>query len=515
MIGTVSAKYLRLILNQWENTRYDPQLMSEIRKTYQSIQDLLKDNLRYYQAKDLVLIKRLQKSSKLMDLHLIELLTWWKSGVESDRPLLDFLIHSKVLTAKARRMLEGKIKPKALEIDDFITTDAVQIIQSRVDSKEETSISEPNSLNNEINEDSVNEDSLSPSTVEKSKKVSESANSALKVGARLGKCILKRLIGKGSTCLVFEGFHETLKIKVAVKVFLSNSHFPGQDSKTQFSLEARTLAKLNHPYIVRVLDYEDGKFPFITLEYVEGNSLAELIEEHGPLECRKAALIIYRCAIGLMVAHQNGIVHRDIKPANILLSTTGEAKLTDLGLAHIKSNITSNKDARAKTAGHFNGTPAYAAPEQAFDPNAGDYRSDIYSLGATFYHAVTGQFPFEGDSVYAVVMKHINDTLIPAHEIKSSIPLEISECIQTMMEKDPEDRFQSVEEMLPELISFFLTVEADSGSENSRAGGNQFGDSIAGPITRVIFRSMKKMVDTSNKRQLSRETEATKNLSKE
>jgi len=143
------------------------------------------------------------------------------------------------------------------------------------------------------------------------------------------------------------------------------------------------------------------------------------------------------------------------------------------------------------------------APEQAAS-EAITPRCDLFSLGCVLYALLAGRPPFRGKSIAEVVHKVRYEHPEPITKYASDVPRDLQQIISELLEKNPEDRFQSVEEMLPELISFFLTVEADSDSQNSRAGGYQFGDSIAGPITRVIFRSMKKIVDTSNKRQFER-----------
>ena len=264
---------------------------------------------------------------------------------------------------------------------------------------------------------------------------------------------MTKQIGKGSSCLVFTALHQALQITVAVKVFLPENNSDIGLFREQFKTEARLLARLNNQNIVRVLDFEESSLPYVILEYVDGQSMLALIKEKGAIEVKEACRIISCVADGLETAHKNGIIHRDIKPENILLSKDGQAKLADLGIARITSGIggTKNKVKR----GMLYGTPAYVAPEQALDPEKSDHLSDVYSLGATFYHAVIGRYPFEAKTVEKMVSKHIAEPLTAPHLLRDDVPKNVSEIIEGMMKKNPKDRcgLQEVQSKLHAILS--------------------------------------------------------------
>ncbi len=163
-----------------------------------------------------------------------------------------------------------------------------------------------------------------------------------KVGTLLGKCKLIKRVGKGSSCLVFTALHQTLQITVAVKVFIPEGKGTMESInrfRNQFKIEAQMLAKLNNPHIVRVLDFEDSHLPYIILEYIDGDSLLDLVKKNGVLTPEEACRIIYSVSEGLETAHKQGIIHRDIKPENILMGKDGAVKLADLGIARITSGF--------------------------------------------------------------------------------------------------------------------------------------------------------------------------------
>ena len=267
------------------------------------------------------------------------------------------------------------------------------------------------------------------------------------IGTTLGKCLLTERIGQGACGVVFRALHRTLNISVAVKVLQSVHLDRDPFMAQQFRAEARLLAQLNHPHIVRVWDFEDSsELPYLVLEYVEGLSLDELTRQCGRVRLDRALKVIDQMADALSAAQRIGIVHRDVKPANILLTKDGNAKLADLGLAIVQAaeiaqmvGITQNTDVMA-------GTVAYMSPEQATSGQV-DQRTDIYALGATFYHAITGQLPFKGRSRMEVLMKHAREPVTPPHEIVTDIPPIISQLILRMMAKDPKDRFQNYDDL--------------------------------------------------------------------
>jgi serine/threonine protein kinase len=275
------------------------------------------------------------------------------------------------------------------------------------------------------------------------------ADAVLTAGTVLGKCVLHERIGRGSSGIVFRGVHQTLKIPVAVKVL----HIDGddQDVRRRLRAEARLLARLNHPNVVRVWDFDDaGEFPYVVLEYVQGLTLADLMNQSGRLLTPWAARVIGQVAEGLAAAEKIGIVHRDVKPANILLARDGTAKLADLGLAMmISGRISTLNQPRQREA--LAGTVAYMAPEQADAAADVDFRADIYALGATFYHALTGRMPFTGRSPVEILRRHATMPPEPPHEIVPDVPPAASAVILRMMAKEPGDRHQSYDALIADL----------------------------------------------------------------
>jgi serine/threonine protein kinase len=267
-------------------------------------------------------------------------------------------------------------------------------------------------------------------------------------GDVLGKYQLLDVLGQGGSCRVYRGKHTRLPIQVAVKV-LNSELASDQTLLAQLRDEAALLAGLNHPNIVRLWDFDDeGKHPYIVTELVDGRTLAELIEQSGPLMPDWAVYIMAQVVEGLAAAHQLGIVHRDIKPGNILLTKDGKAKLVDLGLALVqRAKAGPARPELTPTRSHIMGTAAYIAPEQARNPDLCDHRADMYSLGATFYHALTGRMPFEGRSRMDVIIKHLQEPLVPPRRHNPSIPAVLSGLIERLMAKNPAERFATYDEL--------------------------------------------------------------------
>lgn len=273
---------------------------------------------------------------------------------------------------------------------------------------------------------------------------------SLESGLILGRCMILEKIGQGSYGIVYRGLHVSLKIPIAIKFLHVKQLIPEKDALERFRMEANSLAQLNHPNVVRVLDFDDSMpLPYVVLEYVEGFTLAELIEQSGHLQIDRACNIMIQTVRGLAAASALGIVHRDVKPGNIIVNRQGVAKIVDLGLA-----VNYRDDYRRLSpsdSGHrsvfVEGTVAYMSPEQALDPQHVDHRSDIYSLGATFYHVVTGRLPYSGRTRNEVIIKHLQEPLLPPQDVIPHLHPMASAIIQMMMAKSPGDRFQSYEEL--------------------------------------------------------------------
>src|SRR5581483_4963041 len=212
--------------------------------------------------------------------------------------------------------------------------------------------------------------------------------------------------------------------------------------------EAVLLAQLNHPNIVRLWDLDDEcPAPYLVLEYVHGTTLAGLIDRRGPIPVPYAFAVIRQAVEGLAEAHKLGVVHRDVKPGNLLIGCDGVVKVADLGMATAVGDRLARQAAEGGAATLPAGTAAYLAPEQARDPSRVDFRADVYSVGATLYHALTGRFVFEGRNSVEVIFKHLREPVVPPRLLVPDLTDEQSDVVLKMLAKDPAHRFESYDEL--------------------------------------------------------------------
>lgn len=267
-------------------------------------------------------------------------------------------------------------------------------------------------------------------------------------GFRIGPYVIRDQLGRGGMGAVYLAEHLDLHRRVAIKVLAPGK---GEDQKLaleRFLREARSSAALDHPNIVRTFDVaRHAQTPFIVMEYVDGDTLQQVVDRGGPLPYAVAAECVAQAAAGLQHAHEKGVVHRDIKPANLMRDRTGVIKILDMGLA--RSGSTRDKLTEVLDEGAVVGTADYIAPEQAMNGTV-DGRADIYSLGATFYTLVSGKTPFEGNTTQKL-MQHQMRVPPPLHELNPEIPLELSAVVARMLSKKPADRFQSAAEVIAAL----------------------------------------------------------------
>ena len=262
-----------------------------------------------------------------------------------------------------------------------------------------------------------------------------------------------RRIGSGAMADVYLAEQRSLGRRVALKILKSELALDESYVK-RFVREARAVAKLSHPNLVQIYqaDYLDGLW-FIAQEYVQGQTLQELIRRGGSLPAEKLAEILWCCASALDRAAQADIVHRDIKPDNILLGDDGDVKIADFGLARF-SDPTEATNLALTQAGMTLGTPLYMSPEQAQGKTL-DHRSDMYSLGITAYHALTGHPPFRGETALAVAIQHVNKPPEALERLRPDVPAALARIVHRMIEKPPEKRFKCFYDLQRELRLLF------------------------------------------------------------
>ena len=276
---------------------------------------------------------------------------------------------------------------------------------------------------------------------------------------KLGGIEIRRVIGRGGMGVVFEGLDPELNRPVAVKV-LSPHLLADDEARERFHREAQAAAALAHEHVVAIhaIDRTADGMPYLVLQYVAGESLADRLWRDKRLPPDEVARIGAEIARGLAAAHAQGLVHRDIKPANVLLERgTGRVLVTDFGLAKVVGGET------ITGIGVLAGTPAFMSPEQAAGEDV-DSRSDLFSLGALLYTAASGRLPFSGDSPYVVLNRIRTDPPKPLADLDPTLPVWLRAVIHRLLEKDPARRIQTATEVaeLLERQAFVTTVRTGS-----------------------------------------------------
>ena len=268
-------------------------------------------------------------------------------------------------------------------------------------------------------------------------------------GAVIADFIFQRELGHGGMGVVYLVHQISLDRQVALKV-LAQQFANDPDFIVGFIEEARAAAKLNHPNVVQAYAVgEDNGIFYFAMENVEGETMKERLVREKVIPLDKAAMAIEQIAVALDYAWKVAkLIHRDIKPDNIMITKEGVAKLADLGLARVVV-----EDVVEVGSDTIMGTPQYISPEHLLGAPM-DVRSDIYSLGATFYHLITGRFAFEGKSPIDIARKHLQAPLEPPHTIKPDVPKAISNLIVKMMERKPENRYQDAMSLVKDLQNF-------------------------------------------------------------
>jgi len=256
-------------------------------------------------------------------------------------------------------------------------------------------------------------------------------------------------LGMGAMATVFKARQLSLDRIVAIKV-LSKRLSENPDYVARFYEEGKAAARLNHPNIVQAIDVgEAAGYHYFVMEYVEGHTVYDELADGKVFGEAEAMDIIIQIAEALKHAHARGFIHRDVKPKNIMLTPNGVAKLADMGLAREASDV----GTALREKGRAFGTPYYISPEQIRGKVDVDFRADIYSLGATFYHMVIGRVPFEGETPAAVMHKHLKEPLVPPDHLNKNLSAGVGEVIEVMMAKNPAHRYASTEDLLVDLYA--------------------------------------------------------------
>jgi serine/threonine protein kinase len=291
------------------------------------------------------------------------------------------------------------------------------------------------------------------------------------VGRIMGGCRVESLIGAGGMGAVFRAHHLALDRPVALKVL--PQHLASADGMVdRFVLEARSVARIEHANIVQIYDIraEEGLY-YIVMQFVDGADTSAVMMNEGPLQVQRALDIIIQTCRALVAIHREGVIHRDLKPTNILLSRQGIAKITDLGLVKLLSQaqredfVEIHRDATHLQT-HMStriGTPAYMAPEQAEQGRVVDGRADIYALGATFFHLITGRPPFEAETADEILDRQRLGPVPNPRSINPWVPLRVCLVIARMMAKEPEGRYATAAALLKDLEAL---AETDLAQED-------------------------------------------------
>ncbi len=287
-------------------------------------------------------------------------------------------------------------------------------------------------------------------------------------GLLLGQYVLLERLGEGGMGQVFKARHQALGRVVAVKI-LRRDHVANAEAVQRFEREVRAAAQVSHPNIVLAYDANRvGDTHFLVMEYVDGIDLSRLVKKTGPLPVADACEYVRQAALGLQHAHEHGLVHRDIKPSNLLLSPTPSValppgkkvrtvKLLDLGVVRMHDP----SDDQAPTLTQFGmvmGTPDYISPEQARNAHHADIRSDLYSLGCTFYFLLAGKPPYPGGTLTEKLLRHQLDEAPPLEELRPGVPAQVAAVVRKLMAKRPVDRYQTPAELAADLAPLAETA---------------------------------------------------------
>jgi serine/threonine-protein kinase len=275
-------------------------------------------------------------------------------------------------------------------------------------------------------------------------------------------------IGEGGLATVYKARQISMNRIVALKI-LQKQWLADEEFKKRFLLEARLVGKLSHENLIKVFDVgkEDWKY-YYSMEFIEGETCEDIVEREGPMDPVRVLRISSQIAKAIEYLRTYNIVHCDIKPGNIMITKTGAAKLADFGFVRVNLELNTEE-------GAVLGTPDYISPEQAMGKDEIDYRSDIYSLGASIYHMLAGRPPFDGTSS-EIMRAHIRKEIPPISNFMPGLTHETIALIGKMLAKDPAERYQTVPEMLADLNKAIIAEDPDAG--DVRAGEHTLYDAF-------------------------------------
>ena len=261
-----------------------------------------------------------------------------------------------------------------------------------------------------------------------------------------GKYSIEELIKTGGMGSVYRGKHVLMDKRVAIKV-LRPSLAVDNDVVVRFSREAKAASRISHPHAVNVTDFGESEngVVFLVMEYLDGQTLKEVIKQDGAMSLERTVEIVRQVAGALDAAHEQGVIHRDLKSDNIMLSQTNGsdwAKVLDFGIAKIQQPE-GVRDVDITAANLVIGTPQYMSPEQCSQSGPIDKRSDVYSFGIIVYEMLAGRVPFTGESPTVIMMKQVQDEPPPISEFRPDLPTAVAQLISRALAKNPDDRFQS------------------------------------------------------------------------
>lgn len=299
-------------------------------------------------------------------------------------------------------------------------------------------------------------------------------------GKRLdGRYEIHEIVGVGGMAVVYKAYDNIDDRIVAVKI-LKDEYLANEEFRRRFKNESKAIAVLSHPNIVKVYDVSYGdRLQYIVMEYVEGITLKEYIQQQGVINTREAVFFVMQILRALQHAHDKGIVHRDIKPQNILLLENGAIKVTDFGIARFSAS-----DTRTMSESTI-GSVHYISPEQARGDITDD-KADIYSVGVMFYEMLTGKLPFESDSTVSVAIMQLQQDPVMPREINPQIPVGLEQIVIRAMQKNVNDRYQSAAEMLLDLEEFKRNTSVRFDYDYSNSEPTKYIPNVAKPVESVI-----------------------------